>query len=90
MIVRMKNPLWDTGKVVVMGSGFCVLEVLISMVEKGFFGLSLIKEQHYWHKGVTAEEILRHMQNKEVGDGDAVQGSIIGKIYHIMDIKDPD
>ena len=47
MIVRMKNPLWDTGKVVVMGSGFCVLEVLISMVEKVFFGLSLIKEQHY-------------------------------------------
>ena len=36
------------------------------------------------------EEILCHMQNKEVGDVDAVQGSIICKIYHIMDIKDTD
>ena len=29
------------------------------------------------------------MQTKEVGDMDAVQGSIIGKSYHIMTIKEP-
>ena len=30
------------------------------------------------------------MQNKEVGDVGMVQGSIIEKIYHIMDLKEPD
>ena len=73
-----------------MESGFCVREELISMVEKVFFGLELIKKRRYWPKVVPAAEILRHMQNKEVGDVDAVQGSRRGKSYHIMDIKEPD
>ena len=89
-MVRMKNPLWVTGKVVVMYSGFCVLGGSISMVEKGFWGSSLIKKRCYWTMGVPEEEILRHMQNKEVGGVDAFQGSIRGKSYHIMAIKEPD
>ena len=60
------------------------------MVDKGVLGSTLIKKQHYWPKGVPAEEILRHMQNKEVGDVGAFQGSITGKRYHIMAIKDTD
>ena len=32
LMVRTKNTLWGTGKVVVMDSAFCVLEGLISMV----------------------------------------------------------
>ena len=67
-------PLWGTGKVVVVGSGFCVLGGLISMVEKGVMGSSLIKERCYWHKGVPVEEIICHMQNKEAGYVDEFQG----------------
>ena len=69
-----------------MDRGFGVLEGLISMVKKGVLGLALIKKRRYWPKGVPSEEILWNIQNKEVGDVDAVQGSIRGKIYHIMDI----
>ena len=60
------------------------------MVEKGVFVLALIKKRRYWPKGVPAEDILRHMENNQVGYVEAVQGSIIGKIYHIMAIKKPD
>ena len=60
------------------------------MVEKGVFGLALIKKRRYWPKGVPAEEIIMPMQNKGVGDVDAVQGSIRGKRYHIMDIQETD
>ena len=60
------------------------------MVDKGVLGLDLIKKRRYWHKGVPSEEIIWHMQNKEVGYVDAVQGSIRGKSYHIMAIKEPD
>ena len=90
LMVRMTNPIWGTGKVVVMDSGFCVLEVFISMVEKGVLGSALIKKWCYWTKGVTAEEILWNMQNNEVGGVDVVQVSIRGKIYHIMSINETD
>ena len=39
-------------------SGLCVLEGLISMVDKGVLGLALIKKRSYWPKGFPAEEIL--------------------------------
>ena len=90
LMVRMTDPLWDTGKVVVMYSGVCVLEGLVSMVEKGVLGSALIQNWCFWPKGVPVEEILRHMQNKEVRNVDSVQVSIIGKIYHVMSIKEPD
>ena len=73
-----------------MHSGFYVLEGLISMAEKSVLGSELIKKRRYWPKGFPAEEILWHMQNKEVGDVGVVQVSIRGKIYHIMAIKEPD
>ena len=59
------------------------------MVEKSVLGSALINKRCYWPKGVPAEEIIWHMQTKEVGDLDAVQGSIRGKIYHIVAIKEP-
>ena len=52
LMVMTTNQLWGTGKVVVMDSRFCVLEGLISMVEKGVFGSELIKKRRYWPKGV--------------------------------------
>ena len=38
LMVRMTNPVWGTGKVVVMDRRFCVLEVFVSMVYKGVLG----------------------------------------------------
>ena len=75
---------------VVTESSLCVLEALISMVEKGVLGSALIKKRCYWPKGVPTEEIIWNIQNKEVGDVDTVQGSIRGKRYRIMAIKEPD
>ena len=45
LVLRMKNPLWGTGKVVVVDSVFCVMEGLISMVEKCVLGPALIKKR---------------------------------------------
>ena len=59
------------------------------MVEKGVFESKLTKKQRYCPKGVLAEDIIWHMQNKEVEDVGAVQGSIRGNIYHTETIKDP-
>ena len=50
MMVRMKNPIWRSGKVVIIDIGFYVLEWPILMVEKGVFGSASIKKCHYWTK----------------------------------------
>ena len=43
-MVMMKKPLWRTGNVVVVYSGFCVMEGLVSMIEKGVLGSALLKK----------------------------------------------
>ena len=58
LMVRITDPLWVTGKVVVMDRGFCVLEGLISMVEKGFGGSTLIKKRSYWPKGFQQRRLF--------------------------------
>ena len=90
MILRTTKLLLGTVKVVVMDIGICVLEGFISIVEKGVLGSDLIKKRCYWPKGVPAEDILRHMQNKYARDVDAFQVSIRRKSYHIVAIKEPD
>ena len=90
LMVRTTKKLWGTGEVVEMDSRFCVLEGLISMDGKCVLGSELIKKRRYWPKGVPVEEILPHIQNKEVGDVNAVKESIRGEIYHTMSIEDPD
>ena len=87
LMLIMTNPLWGTGMVVVIDSGFFVLEGLILMVDKGVLGSELIKKRRYWPNEMTVEEIILHIQHKEVGYVNAVQVSIIGKRYHIMSIE---
>ena len=89
LVVRITMPLLGKGKVLVVDSGLYVPEGLVSIVEKGVLGSAIIKKRYYWPKGVPEEEILWYMQNNQVGDLDAVQGSMRGKIYHIMDVKEP-
>ena len=43
-MVRISKPLWVTGKLFIMYSGFFVLGGLILIFEKGIFGSALIKK----------------------------------------------
>ena len=59
------------------------------MVEKFFWGSTLIKKRRYWPKVVTAEEILQHMQNKEFGYVEEVKGSIRGRAIKLWLYRSP-
>ena len=65
-MVSTTKPLLGTGEVVVMDSGFCVLEGFISIVETDVLGLELIKKRHYWSKGVPTEEIIWHVKKRSL------------------------
>ena len=44
---RMKKQLWVTGKMLVMGSGFCVLKVLIGVFDRELHGSELVGNCRY-------------------------------------------
>ena len=50
LIMRMTNPLFVTGKAVVMDSGFCVLKGLVGVLAHGVYGTTVIKKKRYWTK----------------------------------------
>ena len=53
LIQRLTKPIWHTGKVVIMDSGFCVLEAIVALFrDKGVYSSAVIKKRRYWPKGI--------------------------------------
>ena len=48
LLLRLTKPVWSTGNVFVLDSGFCVLKAIVELRNKGLFAASLIKKRWYW------------------------------------------
>ena len=81
VLLRLTKPIWASGKVVVLDSGFCVLQGLVELLQKGVYAHALIKKQRYWPKHVPGEQIIQHFNNKDIGDADAICGELDGKFF---------
>ena len=95
LMLRMCDPIFGTGKCVVLDSGFCVSKGIVALEAKGVYAGALIKKHKYWPKGVPgAPAIDRHFANKEVGDVDMVEVMTEegpqGKPFKIFCFKEPD
>jgi hypothetical protein len=90
----MCEPIFGTGKCVVLDSGFCVSKGIVALEAKGVYAGALIKKRKYWPKGVPGAAIDRHFANKEVGDVDMVEVMTEegpqGKPFKIFCFKEPD
>ena len=89
LLLRLCKPLFNTGKVVVLDSGFCVLKALITLKEMGVYAHAVIKKRRYWPKYVKGDEMDAHMADKEVGDVDIMQGKLSGIKYIYLLMKEP-
>ena len=56
--------LWNTGKAVLMGSGFCVLKKLLQIRKMRSYGSVFIKNRQNWPKGVHGDSINRYLSTK--------------------------
>ena len=56
-MMRMTKPLFGTGKVVVMDSGFCVLKGLVGNLAHGVYGTTGINKIRYWPKYCKVDAI---------------------------------
>ena len=90
LLLRLTKALANTGKVVVMDSGFCVLKALIALSLSGVFASALIKKRRFWPTLVAGDAIDQHMEKKEVGEVDVISGSLEGNRYYIWVLKEPD
>ena len=61
-------PIFVWGNDVVLDSGFCVSKGITYLKSKCVYAAALIKNQHYWLKGVSGDLIDAHFEDKEVGD----------------------
>ena len=72
LLLRLTKSLANTGKVVVMDSGFCVLKALIALSLSGVFASAFIKKRIFWPTLVAGDAIDQHMEKKEVGEVDVI------------------
>ena len=82
--------MWHTGHVVVLDSGFCVLQGIVELCKKGVFAAAQIKKWHYWPKHIPGEAIVSHFATKDVGHIDALQGQLDGVPFHVFCMKEED
>jgi hypothetical protein len=74
LLLRLTKPVWGTGKVVILDSGFCVLKGIIELKKQGVLAGALVKKRRYWPKYIRGDDIIAHFESKEVGDVDAWHG----------------
>ena len=86
----MTKSIWDTGRVVVLDSGFCVLTALIALEKHGLFAHALIKKRRYWPKYICGDAIKSHFAGKPVGFVDALPRTLDGVPFYVFAMKEPD
>jgi hypothetical protein len=52
--------------------------------------VSLDKKRCFWPKYIDGDGINKHFEEKEVGDADALPGTLDGQKFHIFAMKEPD
>ncbi len=90
LLLRLCAGIAGRGMVVILDSGFCVLQGLVELKKIGVFASAVIKKRRYWPKHVPGEQIDDRMKEKEIGDVDALKGTLDGVPYNIMCMKDVD
>ena len=87
---RLTMLSFQTGKVFVLDSGFCVLDALVRLKQCGVFAHALIKKRRYWPKYIPGDSIIQEFADKEVGYSNARKGVLNGVPFHLYAMEEPD
>jgi hypothetical protein len=86
--LRMTESIWHSGKVVVLDSGFCVLQALIEIKKKGLFAAAVIKKRRYWPRHIDGEGINTKLKDEPVGTQTALPGVLDDVRFHVFCLKE--
>jgi hypothetical protein len=90
LLLRLTRPIWNSGRVVVLDSGFCVIQAIVELKKKGVHSAALIKKRRYWPKYILGETIKEHFINKDVGLVDCWNGELDNIPITLFCMKEPD
>ena len=68
LLLRLCKGIFSTGKVVILDSGFCVLQAIIELKKKGVYASVMIKKRRYCPNYVAGDSIKGYMAMKEIGN----------------------
>jgi hypothetical protein len=89
LLLRLCRRLYGTGSVVILDSGFCVLEALCELRKRGVFSSAVIKKRRYWPKHVSGDAMDAYMNaNYGIGECNAITGVLNGTNYNLFAMKD--
>jgi hypothetical protein len=57
LLLQITKPIWNTGKVIILDSAFCVLKGLIELKKKGLYAAALVKKRRYWPRYICGDKI---------------------------------
>lgn len=90
LLLRLTRQLYGTGKVVILDSGFCVLQGIIELAKHGVFASALIKKRRFWPKFIPGDEIKAHFELLQVGTAGSIRGQKDGVDFDVYCLKEPD
>ena len=90
LLLQMTKNIWNTGRLIILDSGFCVLKGIVELQQHGLYASALIKKRHYWPKFIRGDEIKQHFLDKAVGSVDAWPGKLDGVPFYVFSMKEPD
>ena len=90
LLLRVLEPIFGKGHMVVLDGGFCVLKGIVELKKRGVYASALIKKQKYWPKYIKGDAIKQHFDDKDVGDCDSWKGNMDEVPFHVYAMKEPD
>ena len=90
LLLRVLEPIFGKGMVVILDSGFCVLKGIVELKKRGVYASALIKKRKYWPKYIKGDVIKQHFDEKAVGDCDSLKGNMDEVPFHVYAMKEPD
>ena len=90
LLLRLCSGIFNTGKVVILDSGFCVLKAIIALKKKGVYASALIKKRRYWPRYIKGDAIKAHFEDEVVGVSKRLPGVLDGEKFDIFCLKEPD
>ena len=90
LLLRVLEPIFGKGMVVILDSGFCVLKGIVELKKRGIYASALIKKRKYWTKYIKGDVIGQHFDEKSVGDCDSWKGNMDEVPFHVYAMKEPD
>ena len=73
LMLQMCEPVFSTGKCVVIDSGFCVSKGITALLGFGVYAAALIKKRKDWPTGVLGDAIDEYFSDKDVTHVDMLE-----------------